>query len=365
MNKKILIFTASFGAGHNSVAKAIKKQLQEVYPSYEISIHDFMDIATPTFNKSMVKYYEIQTKHFPLIYNTYYYTRKVIDSKYSIPNLFHLKKVENFLLDENPDLIISTFPHASGSINKIKENSLIDTPLITVLTDVVDSNEWIHKNTNMYFVPSESIKNKLIKKNIPNRNIKVTGVPVDNNFSNSNIDSVPEKKKLLIMGGGRGLFDVSDSFFYWLDKFIDKSNNKIEATIVTGTNKNLYNKLTTKKPLKNISVHGFVTDMPSILKKHDFIITKAGGATLFESINCGLPVIIKKPNIGQEIENGKFIKNTNVGLMYSSEKELKNIIEEIANDISTDNLTSIMNNINQFKKEINPQHISNYIQEVM
>ena len=365
MNKKILILTANFGAGHNSVARAIKRQIEESYPNYEISIYDFMDIIVPKLNKPMVKYYEIQTKHLPLIYNTYYYSRKIMDSKYSAPNIMRLKRMEEFLERENPSLIISTFPHASGCVNKIKEYTLSNVPLITVITDVVDSNEWIHKNTDMYFVPSQSIKNKLIKKNIPQSNIKVTGVPVDKNFSSLNNYLNTEKKKLLIMGGGRGLFDVSDSFFYWLDDLIAKYNNKIEATIITGTNKNLYNKLTLRKPLKNISVHGFVNDMPSILKEHNFLITKAGGATLFESINCGLPVIIKKPNIGQEIENAKFISNANIGLIYSNEKELKNIITDMINDISTENLDLIINNINQFRKEIYPQQISNYIKEVI
>lgn len=367
MHKKILIFTASFGAGHNSVAKTIKKEINKKYPEFIVNICDFMNIATPLLNKPMVKNYEVQTKHFPLIYNTYYYSRKYIDSKYSVPNLIHSKKIETFIEKENPDLIISTFPHASGVINKIKEHFSLKTPLITVITDVVDSNEWIHKNTDMYFVPSQSIKKKLIKKNIPHYSIKVTGVPVDDEFSSnsSNIDINYNKKKILIMGGGRGLFDVSDSFFYWLDEFIEKNKDKVEATIITGTNKKLCNKLTIKKPLKNIITHGFVTDMPSIIKNHNFLITKAGGVTLFESINSGLPVIIKKPNIGQEIENAKFINSSNVGLVYSNEKELKKIITNLLDDNSSIDLNSIINNINKLKKEINPEHLLKYIEEIM
>ena len=188
MSKKILIFTASFGAGHNSVAKTIKKEINKKYPEFTVNIYDFMNIATPLLNKPMVKHYEIQTKYFPLIYNTYYYSRKYINSKYSAPNVLHLKRMETLIEKENPNLIISTFPHASGAINRMKEHLSLKTPLITIITDVVDSNEWIHKNTDMYFVPSESIKRKLIKKNIPYSKIKVTGVPVDNNFSLNNIN---------------------------------------------------------------------------------------------------------------------------------------------------------------------------------
>lgn len=362
--KKILILTASFGAGHTSVAKAIKKYLEESSDSYEIHIQDFVDASVPHLNRPMVKCYEYQTKYLPLIYNTYYYTKKYINSKYDTSYRIYLDNLKDYLIKENPDLIISTFPHASASVSYIKEHFNFDKLLITVITDVVDSNEWIHKNTNMYFVPSESIKHKLIKKNISENIIKVTGVPVDKEFIIQAKKELPKKKRLLFMGGGRGLFDVPDSFFYWLDKFIEKHKDEINATIITGTNNVLYTKLTYKKPLKNIKVLGFINNMPHILSEHDLLVTKPGGATLFESINSGLPVVVKKPNIGQEIANAKFINKENVGVVYSKERELKKIIKGLVNKKNTNDLDCIIENIDDFKKEINPSNIINYIKEV-
>ena len=162
--KKILILTASFGAGHTSIAKAIKRYLEESNNSYEIHIQDFVEASVPHLNKPMVKCYEYQTKYFPLIYNTFYYTKKYINSKYDASYRIYLDNLKEYLIKENPDLIISTFPHASASVSYIKEHFNFNKLLITVITDVVDSNEWIHKNTDMYFVPSELIKSKLIKK---------------------------------------------------------------------------------------------------------------------------------------------------------------------------------------------------------
>ena len=363
--KKILILTASFGAGHTSVAKAIKKYLEESTDSYEIHIQDFVDASVPHLNKPMVKCYEYQTKYFPLIYNTYYYTKKYINSKYDKSYRIYLDSLKDYLIKENPDLIISTFPHASACVSYIKEHFNFNKLLITVITDVVDSNEWIHKNTDMYFVPSEFIKNKLIKKNIPENIIKVTGVPVDKEFIIQTKKELPQKKRLLFMGGGRGLFDVPDSFFYWLDKFIGKHKNEINATIITGTNKTLYTKLTDKKPLENITVLGFTNNMASILSEHDLLITKPGGATLFESISSGLPVVVKKPNIGQEIANAKFIDKESVGLVYSKERELKKIIKGLTKEKNIDNLDSIIDNIDDFKKEIHPNNISKYIDDFL
>lgn len=362
--KKILILTANFGAGHTSVAKAVKKYIEEHNDSYEIKIQDSLDISVPYLNKVMVKFYEYQTKYTPWIYNVYYYTRKYVNSKYNRIFKIHLKKLNTYLKKENPDLVISTFPYASASVNCLKKHSKFNKPLITIITDVVDSYEWIHQNTDMYFVPSNHIKEKLIAKNVSPDSIKVTGVPVDKNFLNKDKRELNAKKKILLMGGGRGLFDMSDSFFYWLDNFIKEHQEKLEATIITGTNKNLFYKLDTKKPLKYINVLGFTTNMPTILKKHDILITKAGGATLFESINSGLPVIVKKPNIGQEIANAKFINKKNIGVVYSNEKELKKLIKDLVNDENKRNIDYMLDNIDDFKKEINPTNIYSYIEEL-
>lgn len=367
MKKKILILTANFGAGHKAVSKAIEQHLIEQNCPYDITITDFVDVSIPEMNKPMVKCYEYQTKHFPLVYNTYYYTKKYIKSKYDKSYYIYLENdnLENYIQDKNPDLIISTFPHASACVNKFKERGSFTKKLITVITDVVASNEWIHENTDLYFVPTQCIKNKLISKKILEENIVVTGVPVDNRFIKNSSPTFNNKIKMLFIGGGRGLFDMSDSFFYWLDSFISKNPNMIEASIVTGTNKKLYNKFSNTKPLKNITVYGFVSDMPSKLKEHNLLITKAGGATLFESINSGVPVIVKKPDIGQEIANAKFIAREEIGFVYSKERDLKKIIKNINKNNYTDKLNDLSSNIENLKTQLEFENMHKHINKII
>lgn len=363
--KKILILTANFGAGHNAVSRAIEKHLLEHNCSYNILITDFVEVSVPEMNKPMVKCYEYQTKHMPIVYNTYYYAKKYIKSKYDRSYHMYLNNLEKYLREEDPDLIISTFPHASACVSRIKESGTFNKKLITVITDVVVSNEWIHENTDLYFVPAQYVKEKLINKKIPESNIKVTGVPVDKRFIEEKPKDFNEKRKLLFMGGGRGLFDMSNSFFYWLDSFISKNPGVLEASIITGSNKELYNKFSKTKPLKNIAVHSFVTDMPSKLKEHNLLITKAGGATLFESINSGLPIVVRKPDIGQEIANAKFINREKIGYVYSKERELKKIIKNLANEKYTQELSGISSNIENLKTQLEFKNIYRYIQDIL
>ena len=366
-NKTILILTAQFGAGHISAAKGIKDYLLEEYSSSNILIENFIDASVPIMNKPLVKFYEKNTKYTPGLYNYYYYLKKSFDPRYDISHRLYTPKLIDYILEVNPDLIISTFPLAAACVYNFKEKyNNINIPTLTVITDVVDSLEWIYPNTDMYFVPSLEIKNRFVQKGIHPSKIKVTGVPISKHFYIDNNKSTnSEKYKLLLLGGGRGLFDISEEFIYWIDNFIENYKENLEITIVTGSNFKLYSPLTEKKPLNNIKVLGFVNNMNELLEESDLIITKPGGATLFEAIYTNTPVLVKYPKVGQEIENAKFIIDKGIGLIYNDEKDLEKIFNKIVDNKFEPLITFMKDNISEFKKSIHPSKICEYISELI
>ncbi|MDR0879367.1 MAG: galactosyldiacylglycerol synthase [Clostridioides sp.] len=366
LKKTILILTAPFGAGHTSAAKAIKDLVLAEYPEYRIKIRNFISISVPKMNKPMISLYENNTRYTPLIYNSYYYFRKNMDTKYDLAHMLYSPKITEYILKIKPDIIISTFPVACECINDFKiKHPDNTTPVITVVTDVVNSKEWIHANTDYYFVPSREVKNRFMNKGIDPERIKVTGVPVDNRFFMDRKTASEYKYRILVVGGGRGLFDVDESFMKWLDSFVGDYSTDIKITIVTGNNKKLYHYLTEKNPLSNIEVLGFVENMPDLVENCDLMITKPGGATLFEAINSKTPVIVKYPKVGQEIENAKFIIDNGLGLVYKTEKELVGIM----NDLVVGKIDSVFDymerNLTFVRHTIYQDLIPNYINDIL
>ncbi|MED9948099.1 MAG: glycosyltransferase [Peptacetobacter hiranonis] len=365
--KTILILTAGFGAGHVSAANAIKDAILKYEENVNILIRNFIDASVPKLNKPMVKFYEQNTKYTPELYNCYYYLKKSFSSKYDIAHKVYTPKLSKFIEDLNPDLIISTFPLAAACVNNFRnsdEGYFI--PAATVITDVVDSMEWIFENTELYFVPSIEIKNRFMQRGISPDKVEVVGVPISSKFRVEHKEHLPGKYRVIILGGGRGLFDISEDFMRWIDEFISTEEGKsLEVTIVTGTNKKLYDNLTEKNPLENIKVLGYVNNMDELLKIHDLMMTKPGGATLFEAIYTKTPLMVKIPRLGQEIENGKFIIDKGIGLMYSDEKDLREILKSIASGKS-DSILSFMNhNIEQFRQTIYPENIALYLERLL
>lgn len=365
-NKVVLILTAQFGAGHTSAAKAIKDYLLAENPEYQIIIKNFISISVPQMNKPMVTLYENNTRYTPALYNSYYYFRKAVDTKHDISHILYAPKVSEYISNLKPDIVISTFPVASACVNEFKiKNPDIDLPSISVITDVVDSNEWIHETTNRYFVPTKEIKNRFVHKGIAPSNIKVTGVPIDRRFNLVEKTESDYKYRLLLLGGGRGLFEFDNDFIYWIDNFTSKHKDKLKVTIVTGKNEKLYKILTEKYPLKEIEALGFVDDMYNLVKNYDIILTKPGGATLFEAISSNTPVIIKHPKVGQEIENAKFIIDKGVGMVYKLDKDFQNILSALVDGSLDDFLAYSKQNLSDLKDQIHPDEISEYINELL
>lgn len=345
----ILILTASFGMGHKSVSKALKEQIEDEYKNVKVDIVDILEIVNPKVKDVSSKVYSELTESHPLVYNRLYdikanHKNNIIDSV--ISNLLY-KKFHEYLEIERPKLIISTFPLCSSIVAKVKEEYNYDVNLITVITDVVDSWEWIYEGTNMYLVPSDDIKYRLIAKGVDEKIILVTGIPVKKEYMHKNMFSVCEKNTILIVLSG--IDNISKDLLSKLNQY-----NDCKIKIVTGRNEKLYKKLSDLQ-YSNIEVYGFVNNLNEMMDEAIFIVTKPGGVTIFEAINKELPLIVLNSNIGQEKGNIEFIKKNKIGIVI---EDLDNLPFVLNNNINNPDIIKYYNkNIKRIKRSLNYNHL--------
>ncbi len=352
----ILILTASFGMGHNSVSKAIKEQIENEDINLRVDIADLWEVINPKIKDFGSKMYYGLTENYPTVYNTIYgikrtHKNNIIDG--IICNA-HYKKLYNFILNKSPKIIISTFPLCSCLVSKIKKEYGLETNLVTVITDVVDSWEWIYDETNMYLVPSNDIKERLMEKGIDSEKIIATGIPVKKDFFNKNPNYVI-KDKLLIIASGMGVDDISEDM-------VKKLSNScpLKKIIVTGRNEKLYKKLSCIETDNNqIKILGFVNNLDKLMDESVLIITKPGGVTVFEAICKELPLIIIDSSIGQEKGNVDYIKRNNIGIVIEDIHELPEVINKYINNPKQ--AEQIHNNIINIKRNLKFNEVADYI----
>lgn len=330
---EILILTAGFGAGHLSAAIGIKENIQKIDTAINIEIIDAFKILMPRLSKSMYRGYNILIQKSPEIYNYFHYkdNEKPKSNIDKFSNKYIINRLKNYIIDTNPKLIISTFPVISQYLSRLRDTSGISIPLITCITDVVNGWEWITPNCDIYFVATKHVKNKMIDMGIENKKIVVTGIPLRKEFLESprpliNCSMLEGQMIIMIMGGGMGLIPDDDTFYRWINNL-----NKITTIVLTGKNDNLYSSIS-KLELENIIPLKYTNQVPSLMAQSDLLISKAGGITLFEAIASNLPFIAYKPELGQEIENAKFIYQESIGNIALNMEELKTIIVDLIND---------------------------------
>ncbi|WP_430885042.1 MGDG synthase family glycosyltransferase [Fusibacter sp. JL216-2] len=359
MKCDVLILTSAFGNGHNSVASAIREQLLDKQPGLKITTEDIMDISTPKAKNVFFNIYTLLTRSHPSVYNFFYKIKKDIPNNAMDEVLYniYLKRVGDYIEESSPKLIISTFPLCSGFVSKVKERYGIDVPLITAITDVVDSWEWIHNKTDMYFVPCKRVGEKLVLKGIDEDKIRITGIPVKKEFLSSQRNE-KNFRQVLIMGGAMDKLGLNPSLLEKLNKIPNT-----RTIVVTGKNEDLYARLTEGVSFDNVEVLGYTKDVAKLMDASDLVVTKPGGVTLFEAINKEIPVILKSSMVGQEEENVNFIKTAGIGILIEGEGSLYNQVEHALND--PDSLMSLRKNIEEIKTEMEPQKLGAYALELM
>ena len=234
-------------------------------------------------------------------------------------------------------------------VAKVKEEYEDDVILITVITDVVDSWEWIYEGTNKYLVPTEEIKNRLIAKEVNEDIILVTGIPVKKEFLDKNINfSTDQKNTILIVLSG--IDSVSKELLKKLDEYTE-----YKIKIIAGRNEKLYRKLS-DMAYSNLEIYGFVNNLNEMMDEAVYIVTKPGGVTVFEAINKEVPLIVLNSNIGQEIGNIEFIKKNKIGIVINNLDTLPYILDYNINNPGTPD--KYVKSIKRIKKTLNYSGLS-------
>ncbi|WP_195955428.1 MGDG synthase family glycosyltransferase [Clostridium saudiense] len=355
----ILILTGKFGMGHYSAAEAIKQEIEENYKDINVNIKiiDIIDYLFPAISSYVYKSFDTLVSKWANLYN--FINTNNEERNIKTFNYLFIKKLDKLFDKYNPEVVISTLPISSQYISKYKSIKKSNVPLLTFITDISSHSEWIHKNTNYYFVGDEKIKGSLVNKGISEEKIIITGIPVRKQFREIDMDlnKNNKKKEVLIMGGGLGLISVNDELFEVLNNVKD-----IKTTIITGNNKSMYEYLRDK--YKNIKVIGYTEEVSKYMKNSDLIISKSGGITLFEAIYSEVPMYVINPFLVQEIKNSKFIEKEKIGRVIR-DKDF-DIVSDILNLINDDyEITKMKNNMKNIKSRINQNEIINVLDKFM
>jgi processive 1,2-diacylglycerol beta-glucosyltransferase len=184
-------------------------------------------------------------------------------------------------------------------------------PTVNVVTDYCLHPLWMNEDVDKYYVAAPELKEMLISHHVKPEDVLVTGIPVKKRFEeplmNKNEAKTAaelsiNKKVILFLASSASPSDARE--------FIQAAHNsRTNIYVVTGKNDKLKKQLEAVYGEKDgIIITGFVSNMDILMKLADAIVTKPGGLTLTEALNCNVPLILLNPVPGQEKENALFFE---------------------------------------------------------
>lgn len=360
--KKILITYATAGIGHKKAALAVKAALDEMAPKdVEVRIIDSLDLTSPFFKWSYLQAYLFMVNKTPTLWGLSYYLTdnpvvNILVSKLRrINNWLNSKKLREYLLSWSPDVIISTHFFASEVVGDMKQQSILKSRLVTVVTDYRLHSWWVSDGTDAYVVAGEDTKNDLLKWKVEESRIKVLGIPIEPVFSKpldgkAILDKIglgDDRLTILVIGGGFGVGPIES-----IVKTIDSISRPIQVIAVCGHNEELLKRIEALIPKfkDKLIALGFVNNVYEYMEVSDLLISKSGGITVSESLAKDLPMVVIAPIIGQETRNSLFIASHGAAIKVDKIDDLKDALEKLT--AHPERLVEMRGNIQKIKKPL-------------
>ncbi len=334
-SKKILILYATAGSGHKKAAEAIFHKAKSAYRNVHTA--DVVKYMPFLVRKIYSDGYTFVISHLPWLWAMMYHLsdsprlswinvglRRFVD-------VMACRSFVRFLLEEDPDIIISTQFLASEIAAYAKTKKGLKARLITVVTDYGVHNFWVNPGTDIYCAAAPSTKDILVKKGVSESQIVVTGIPLDEKFLHVEEAAAIRKKleikervfTVLIATGGIGIGPIAE--------IADRLKDDAQLLVVCGHNKKLQQALTEMKH-PHIKAFGFVDNMQELMRISDVMVTKAGGLSVTEALSMELPMILFCLLPGQETINANVMQALGTGRIASGLEAIEKEVLDFKKD---------------------------------
>lgn len=329
--KKILIFTAGFGEGHNSAARNIRDGLEFVGGSdVQVDIIDLFDECYGRFN-DMVRSAYLQAinkapKVWQGIYNFLDHSRAMETNLVALSRM--RRRLDELLRETEPDLICSTYPVYNFLLDEIYADGRPRTfSQVTMVTDSISINSlWYRASSDIYLVPNEDTAQVLRSAGVAEEKVVSLGFPVPLSFA------LPESRKSLPDPGPA----QPPRILYMINSGKKRSpkiveglleNKKVHLTITAGRDVKLQQQLAelTRKESHRVEIIGWTNRIPELLMTHHLLLSKAGGATVQETIAAECPMIVNQVVPGQEEGNWELLRRNDCGQLAESPDDVARV----------------------------------------
>ncbi|MFZ7943862.1 MGDG synthase family glycosyltransferase [Neobacillus sp. 19] len=335
MKKILFLPLLQMQSGHHQVAETLMDLLKNHTDDIMVKKIDLLSYSNKSLEKMITKGYLNWIRYAPetynLAYKSFFYMPAAKEHTFKWYQPFFMKKMEQLLAEENPDLLVCTHGFPSYLLSKLKRKGKCNIPIINVYTDFFVNNVWGKDGIDLHFLPSQQVKETLFEKDhIPKQQMIVTGIPVHKEITrNAAIRKTNNgRPKILIAGGNSGLSGIVK-----LTAEL-KQSTEVDYIVLCGKNRKLYEEILSwnMKHIKPLPYLSSRSDMDTLYEAVDAIMTKPGGVTISEALQKRLPIFVHTMLPGQEKVNLRYLTDQKLVFKLdqnaSIEKQLITVLKD-------------------------------------
>jgi processive 1,2-diacylglycerol beta-glucosyltransferase len=313
---RVLLLSASSGAGHVRAAQALEKAFA-ARGDCAVEHIDAIKYVSKLFQRVYDKAYIYMVRRAPELMGVLYERtdqpwqhprrRLALDRLNTAPMIRMLKRAQ-------PDLCVATHFLAAEIVAWLIAKRKLRAHNAIVVTDYDVHAMWLCRTVDRYYVAIDEAAEYLARIGVPREKLRVTGIPVDPLFAKP-LDRAENRRALgldpaatviLISAGGYGIGPIEQ-----LVKDLLALQRPLQIVAIAGKAEKV------RKRLEEISrdagklpsgalrlcAVGFTTDMDKYMAASDLLVGKAGGLTTSEALARALPMALIEPIPGQEERN--------------------------------------------------------------
>lgn len=326
---RILILSASVGAGHIRAAEAMELALRQLAPGAHVKNLDVLALTGPVFRRLYAKAYLDLVNLAPHVLGFLYDTTDKAraptrrgDQLRRLAQRLNLSRIIS-LLEEPWDLVVNTHFLPAQIISLRRRRRRLSLPQVTVVTDFDAHAFWVNPPTDRYFVATEEAALSLAHWGVERSIVEITGIPIHPVFAQPKTAAVarakhgldPSLPTVLLLAGGFGVGPIEKIFHEILSV-----ERPLQFVAISGRNAKLRARLDRAAipPQHRAHIVGFTTEIDEYMAVADIVVTKPGGLTTSEVLARGCAMAVMNPIPGQESRNSDYLLEHSAAIKINS-----------------------------------------------
>ena len=347
MPPRILVLSASVGAGHLRAAEAVELALRQTVPDAQVKNVDVLTLTNAPFRKVYGEAYLDLVNKAPHVLGYFYdlldrprRPKSTRDKLRLLVQRLNLSKLCDLLECGEPkwDVVVNTHFLPAELIAMLRRQRKVRTPQMLVTTDFETHRLWVHKPVDHFTTATDEgaayLRHWGVEPAVP---ISVTGIPIHPAFSR------PKDKRdcikahglavgvpiVLQLAGGFGVGPIQAIYEQILS--IDRP---MQVVVVAGKNAKVKAQLErVEVPARHrAKIYGFTDQMDELMAAADVVVSKPGGLTTSEVLARGAAMAIVNPIPGQESRNSDYLLEHGAAIKINNLGTLAHKLEQLLDD---------------------------------